>query len=61
MELESQHVKTLDKDDKDYILLVDEMSIKKEVVWYKKTRNLQVIQTMGIFKVKKKTALQLML
>ena len=61
MELESQHVTTLDKDDKDCILLVDEISIKKEVVWDKKTRNLQVIQTMGIFKVKKETALQLML
>ena len=57
-----QHLQTtLNEDDKDCILIVDEMSIKKEVVWEKKTRNLQAIQTMGIFKVKKKIALQLML
>ena len=29
---------TLDEEDKDCILLVDEMSIKKEVVWDKKNK-----------------------
>ena len=36
-----QHLQTtLDEDDKDCILLVDEMSIKKEVVWDKKKQEI---------------------
>ena len=48
-----QHLQTtLDEDDKDCILIVDEMSIKKEVVWDKKKQEIW-LWTMDIFEVKK--------